>query len=84
MRSTNDRSPGGERCFGYREALAEVSAQLVARDRARLEAERARQSAHGARRSLLIDERGLALALRPRANRVTFREREVASASTTR
>ena len=52
----------GEWPFGYQEALAEVSEQLQASDLARLETEHARRRAHRERHSLLIDERGLALA----------------------
>ncbi len=61
MPTTEVRSLDGERPFGYREALAEVSEQLVASELARLDAERARRRAWRERRSLLIDERGLAL-----------------------
>jgi len=52
----------GEWPFGYQEALAEVSEQLQTSEVARLETERARWRAHHERPSLLIDERGLALA----------------------
>ena len=52
----------GEWPFGYQEALAEVSEQLQASELAQLETERARWRAHHKRPSLLIDERGLALA----------------------
>jgi len=60
--STEGLSLEGEWPFGYQEALAEVSEQLEASDFARLETERARWRAHHERPSLLIDERGLALA----------------------
>jgi len=60
--STEGLSLVGEWPFGYQEALAEVSEQLEASDFARLETERARWRAHRERSSLLIDERGLALA----------------------
>jgi hypothetical protein len=48
--------------FGYREALARVIAELAESEAKRLEAERAvwRARYHG--RSLLLDQRGLALA----------------------
>jgi hypothetical protein len=52
----------GEWPFGYQEALAEVSEQLQASELAQLETERGRWRAHRECCSLLIDERGLALA----------------------
>ena len=55
---TNDRDAR----FGYREALAEVIADLAARELRRAQAERAARRARQERRSLLVDARGLALA----------------------
>jgi hypothetical protein len=61
--STGNENPDrhGE-VFGYREALAEVIADLTACERRRLEAERAVQRARWQRRPALLDARGLALA----------------------
>ena len=58
---TNERPrPRGE-AFGYREALAEVIADLRASEIRRLEAERATQRARWQRPPTLLDARGLAL-----------------------
>jgi len=46
--------------FGYREALAEVIADLTAREIERLEAERGARRARWQRPARLIDDRGLA------------------------
>ena len=62
MPSTEGLSLEGEWPFGYQEALAEVSEQLQASDLACVETEHARWRAHRECHSLLIDERGLALA----------------------
>ena len=56
------RSNSCEERFGYREALAEVIAQLAAAEVRRAEAERGARRAQWERRSVLLDERGLALA----------------------
>ena len=58
LTGNNDRKDG----FGYREALTEVMAQLAVAEVRRAEAARAAQRTYWERRSLLIDERGLALA----------------------
>jgi hypothetical protein len=60
--STEGLSLEGEWPFGYQEALAEVSEQLQASDLACVETEHARWRARRECHSLLIDERGLALA----------------------
>ncbi len=49
-----------EQRFGYAQALAEVTEQLLAAERTRREAELARLRARHERRSLLLDARGLA------------------------
>jgi hypothetical protein len=55
--STSNDSPRQRgQVFGYREAVAEVMAELAASNARRLEAER------GARRSVLVARRGLAVA----------------------
>lgn len=55
---TEEHRGEAERPFGCREALAEVVEQLRASELTRAETERA----HRVNRSVLIDERGLALA----------------------
>ncbi len=62
MSATYDRIPTTEQSFGYREAVAQVIAELAAAEVKRLEAERAAWRVRGQRRSGLLDERGLALA----------------------
>jgi hypothetical protein len=62
--STSKNSvPRREASFGYREALAEVSAQLTASEARRLQAERTARRRRWQHRSVLVDERGLALAV---------------------
>ena len=51
----------GDENFGYREALAEVTAQLAASEQRRVEAERAARRASWRRGPALLDARGLAL-----------------------
>jgi hypothetical protein len=60
--ATNDSFSTTEPGFGYCEALAQVIAELAESEARRLEAERAvwRARCHG--RSVLLDQRGLALA----------------------
>jgi hypothetical protein len=60
--ATNDRRPTTEEPFGYREALAQVSAELAESEATRLEADRAAWRARYHSRSVLLDQRGLALA----------------------
>jgi hypothetical protein len=62
MPATTDRFPRTEQPFGYREALVQVIAELAASAANRLEAGRAAWRAHCQRRSVLVDDRGLALA----------------------
>ena len=62
MSTGNENADGRGEAFGYREALAEVIADLTASEHRRLEAERAAQRARRQRRPALLDERGLALA----------------------
>jgi len=62
MPATTGRIPTADEPFGYREALAQVIAELTAAELKRLEAERAVWRARCRRRSRLLDERGLALA----------------------
>ncbi len=62
MSATYDRFPRTEQSFGYREAVAQVIAELAAAEVKRLEAERAAGRTRCRRRSMLLDERGLALA----------------------
>jgi hypothetical protein len=61
MPAVNDRFPTAAEPFGYREALAQVIADLAASEVKRLQAERAAWRARCERRSVLLDERGLAL-----------------------
>jgi hypothetical protein len=60
--ATNDSFPTTEARFGYREALAQVIAELAESDSTRLEAERVAWRARYHGRSVLLDQRGLALA----------------------
>jgi hypothetical protein len=60
--ATNDKLPMTEVPFGYREALAQVIAELAESEAKRLEAERADWRARYQGRSVLLDQRGLALA----------------------
>jgi hypothetical protein len=62
MPATTGRIPTGEEPFGYREALAHVIAELTAAKAKGLEAERAAWRARCQRRSVLLDDQGLALA----------------------
>lgn len=62
MPVTTRRIPTADQPFGYREAVAQVIAELAAAEVKRLEAERAAWRARCRRRSQLLDERGLALA----------------------
>jgi hypothetical protein len=62
MPATNHCFPMAEEPFGYREALAQVIADLTESEAKRLEVERAVWRACCQRRSTLVDERGLALA----------------------
>ena len=62
MPTSEGQVAGAERPFGYAEALEEVTEQLRADELARVEAERAGWRARRGRHSVLIDERGLALA----------------------
>ena len=62
MPATSNGFPTTEAAFGYREALAQVIAELAESEAKRLEAERAAWRAHYHGRSLLLDQRGLALA----------------------
>jgi hypothetical protein len=57
--ATNDITVMAVTSFGYREALAEVLADLTAREIKRLEAERAARRARWQRPARLIDDRGL-------------------------
>jgi hypothetical protein len=60
--TSNESARTRDETFGYREALAEVIAELAASERRRAEAERAARRARWQRRSVLLDGRGLALA----------------------
>ncbi len=62
MPATNDRVTRTEQPFGYREALAQVIAELAASEAKRLEAERAVWRARCERRSVLLDARCMELA----------------------
>lgn len=62
MPGTKHSFPTANEPFGYREALAQVIAELTAAELNRLEERRAAWRARCRRRSLLLDERGLALA----------------------
>ena len=62
MSTSNESARTRGETFGYPEALAEVIAELAASERRRVEAERAARRARWQRRSVLLDERGLALA----------------------
>ena len=63
MPATTDFIPTAAEAFGYREALAQVIAELTASEATRREDERAVWRARCRRRSLLVDDRGLALAV---------------------
>jgi hypothetical protein len=60
--ATNDSLPTTELPFGYREALAQVIGELAECEAKCLEAERVAWRARYHGRSLLLDQRGLALA----------------------
>ena len=62
MSTNNDQPRQSAEAFGYRGALAEVTAELAALNARRLDAERAARRARWERRPVLLDERGLALA----------------------
>jgi hypothetical protein len=62
MLDTNDHALTVKASFGYREAIAQVTVELAAAEINRLETERAAWRARCRRRSVLLDDRGLALA----------------------